>query len=297
MIFYLMSGRPHVPYLLTSIYSLRTRANYDGVIRVYAWEESYDLIREISNRTRGFLNFNVLPRTPEYRGKNSQFFDKVKLSNELADAGSDYEAFLYLDADAMPVKSLDYMLSMAKTHKGFVATQFADWVSNIGNPRKRLAPLQNYRVDQTYVRRAMTQPYPSPNGGVFAFSPEAKAPLKKWLSDTNLVKEEVFIADEVVLHTVVAAFNGRGLNVMHSGVYNASPKYFNWNGDQEPYVIHFHGDSNCKKKGDGQWKSERGVDLWLPVLRACWERNLGDIRDWLDSVGNKHINQNILELL
>jgi hypothetical protein len=77
-IIYLMSGPAHLPYLVVSLRSLRQ--NWDGPIVVYAWPKSFSIVQEIAKDNR--LDIEARSRIPSYRGKNSQFVDKISLMRD-----------------------------------------------------------------------------------------------------------------------------------------------------------------------------------------------------------------------
>ena len=93
---YLMSGSPHLPYLVVSAYTLR-RAGYCGDIHVYAWPESFSFVQDIAKDDK--LGIQCFLREPKLRrkdgvGSNSQFIDKIDLT-----MGLRCDTSLYLDAD------------------------------------------------------------------------------------------------------------------------------------------------------------------------------------------------------
>jgi len=276
-VFYLMSGSAHCPYLVTSLHSLRNTAHFTGEVEVYAWPDSIELVSRIAEDLE--LGIRVIEREPEYRGKNSQFLDKIRLAQSMEDGVN-----LYLDADTMPVQELDVLF--AEAENSFVATQFGNWVSNEGMPRKRVNRLTEY-FESDWLDAALMHPFPSPNGGVFAFTEQAGDLLAYWEQWTNRVKKNIFIADEACLHVMVAAFLGKGL-WCSPGCWNSSPKHKVCS-DEEVKIWHFHGDSNVRRK-DGKFKSQKGYDVWWPVFQECLDQNVGGVAEWCKSAGNSDIN-------
>lgn len=275
-VFYVMSGTPHVPYFLVSIDSLR-KAMPDIDVLVYAWPESYDVISRISEDPR--LRFKVIKWEPAYRGKNCQFICKMRCGQHPS-----ANVKLYLDGDTMVMGDLTPLLLLAESN-GFCATQFNDWTTQ-GTVKKRVARLLDREgIPQDKVKALIEQPYPSVNGGVFACRPESPV-VEEWHRRTNLVRD-LFIADEIVLHTFVADPDEFPISIARTGLtcWNCSPKY------APSYVTninvwHFHGDSNVRPQ-----KSQRGYDLWWPEWQRCFKDNIGFVQEWKDSIRNKWMIQ------
>jgi len=73
---YLMSGEAHLPYLVVSLWTLCK--HWDGEIIIHAWPESFDIVKTIVKDRRLKIS-GAIKREPEYRGKNAQFIDKIKM--------------------------------------------------------------------------------------------------------------------------------------------------------------------------------------------------------------------------
>ena len=294
-VFYLMSGAAHCPYLVTSLYSLREIAGYDGEIEVYAWPESMEVVERIAQDTNLAIS-PILNRQPAYRGKNAQFLDKIRLSMTMHSGTN-----IYLDADTMPVQSIEDLFEEAEHN--FVATQFGSWLSNSGLPQKRVKRLYEFFGNHTgdcvdavhWIDSATSLALPSPNGGVFAFSGKHQYILAQWELWTDAVKKKVFIADEACLHLIVAKYIGRGLFVM-PGEYNASPKHKSCP-DEDVKIWHFHGDSNVRMNDEGEFKSVKGWETWSPVYHHCLSANVGGLAEWVGDVGNEYLNKRLDDLL
>jgi len=292
-IFYLMSGAAHLPYLVCSLYTLRD--HYDGPVFVYAWSESIDIVEEIAKDPR--LRIEPRYREPAHKSKNAQFMDKIQLAQDQQGA---VDKVLYLDADTTIHGKLDKLFVAAKK-KGFVATQFCDWKSNQGIPSKRIDKLKQYpEINQQAVDSCLNSPWPSVNGGVWAARTNT-AILPFWYKYTKIAQNE-FIADEVVLHTLLPIFYSAddlvdkdGLTVIEEkGRFNNSAiKKFQCKDlrDEDVVVMHYHGDSNVRPD-----KSVRGFELWWPLFQHCVEANVGRIANWIDKIDNnwmKKVQQNL----
>lgn len=275
---YVMSGAAHTPYLLVSLYKLLASDagawGGQGVTRVYCWPESADIVQRIAQD----LPIEVVQREPAYRGKNAQFLDKMKA---LASAPERYAA--YLDADTMPVKPIQHLFNPL-AYANFVATQFNKWKSNEGIIKKRVSRLIGRdSIPQVPVERALSLPFPSPNGGVWARRDDTKI-LELWYERTMSVRD-LFIADEIVLHALVAEYINGDISVVGNGHYNSSPKFFGVP-ERDVYLWHFHGDSNVRPH-----KSSKGHDLWWPVFQECVRKNIGGVAEWKDACGNKYLER------
>jgi len=272
-IIYLMSGRPHLPYLLTSLRTLRQSGN-GFPVEVHAWEESFPMVEQIAYDT--ILNVVARKRTPKYRGKNDQFLDKIDLVREQ----KPYCRVLYLDADTTIHGSL-LPLFNALEGSELVLTQFCDWVTNTGVIANRVHRLLGFMEDERRriaVEALLQHPFPSPNGGIWAAN-SGSFLLDLWYDKTNAINDKMFIADEVVLHELMVDW-AASIEVFFNGVFNCSPKYQPKSlKDEDVVVRHYHGDSNVRPD-----KSQRGWDLWRPIWYECLEANIGNVRDWIEPV-------------
>lgn len=274
---YLMSGPAHIPYLVASVASLRE--HWDGPVLVHAYPQSYGLVSQMAEDRR--LNIRPVLWEPQYNGKNGQFLNKIIMMRRLAVGKA-----LYLDADTLPVAS-PAPLFEACPENGACFTQFNDWQSNSGIPKKRVSRLVGRDgIPQTAVESAINFPLISPNGGVFAACPQSPV-LRLWEEWTRKVLD-LFIADETVLHAIIAA-TGPDPRVGYAvgGAWNCSPKFQPAKlADEDVKIWHFHGDSNVRKT-----KSPRGIGLWWPVYERCLALNLGGIVNLQADCGNKYLDK------
>jgi len=280
-----MSGDGHSPYLVVSLLNLRKV--YAGKIVVWAYPECMDTIKQIAADNR--LNISVNYWQPVYRGKNGQFLNKLHMMRTYR--GDGCFTNLYFDADTVVNAPIEPLFEMVYQH-GFVATQFNDWLSNTGVIRKRILNLLDRDgVDQDAVKKALQSSLPSVNGGVFGCVPTSPA-LKDWIDWTTSTLD-LFIADEVCLHAIVAKhiasekYVNPNLTVALSGEWNCSPKYKPVSlSPADVKLWHFHGDSNVRPE-----KSKFGFDLWWPHFQDAMSRNSGNIQSWLPKAKseNRHL--------
>lgn len=276
-IVYLMSGPAHLHYLIPSLATLRN--HWDGDVSVYAFPESYELVKTIAEDSR----LGITPKTVETplrfrRGKNEQFINKIKLLQNV-----NADAVLYLDADTTIHGSLQPLLDKAK-EVGFVATQFNHWVSTGRIIRNRLQRLQGIeKICQESLFAVMNNVFPSVNGGIVACQPSSPV-LPLWL-DWSLASKDVFICDEAVLHVLQHYVPKEEFFVMEGGKFNCSHKYDETDGG-EIVVYHYHGDSNVRPD-----KSPKAYAYWWPLYEQCIEENFGNIQSWIGSVRNDWIEK------
>jgi len=277
---YLMSGEGHLPYLVASIHSLRKV--WDGPVEVYAWPESYPLVQEIASHRQLRITAHEREK-PNYNRRNRQFMDKIRLMQEV-----EADRVLYLDADTVVQGDIEQLFDVLNNGISFSATQFNDWVAVGRIVNKRISRLEGRDgIDQSHVRRVLNpaNKFPSLNGGIFSACPNSPV-LEKWFSLTYKV-QDIFIADETVLHLLPSIFSPNDMHVHLGGAFNCSPKfqppYLN---DDDVKVWHFHGDSNLR------WnKTPKGVWLWEPIFKEVLENNVGKINDWLPQIDYKYLNR------
>lgn len=284
-VLYLMSGAAHMPYLVCSLYTLRQW--WDGEIEVAAWPESYPFAEQVCNDSR-LGDIILTARTPEYKGKNDQFIDKIALAQERPDC----DLVMYLDADTTVHGKIDQLFEAGACH-GFAATQFNEWTTAGRVIQRRIRRLTQFsELDQHYVDSVLANPWPSVNGGVWVASPTSPV-LPEWYRWTMAAKS-IFIADETCLHPLMVKFltEHKMLVVQDQGRWNCSPKHRSPNLEHGDVVIsHYHGDSNVRLN-----KSMAGVNRWWPIYQECLQKNIGGIRDWRKDVDNKYLKQAELEL-
>ena len=287
LVVFLVSGRPHLPYLICSLRTLRE--HWSGPVMVAAWPESYEVVAQIASDYA--IHAEAVRREPEYRGHCDQFLDKIQLVREQRNS----RAVLYIDADTTIHGPLDVLFEKAESC-GFCATQFNDWtMGKNGIPQSRIKTLLEFpEIPRELIEAAVGAAWPSVNGGVFACHPQSPV-LEEW-HRLAYAARRTYIADEKVLHLMVAKYAGLGqIDVALGGRWNCSPRFQPKNlPDSEVVIFHFHGDSNVKwfvEDGRRVWKARRGFELWWPIWQRCLTDDVGGCRGWWWSCGNKWLDK------
>jgi len=277
-VIYLISGIAHIPYLTVSLMTLRE--HWQGPVRVFAWPESIDLVREIAEDEG--LHIECELSEPAYRarrdegrqGKNDQFLAKIRLMRSLESGGP----VLYLDADTSIHGDLSPLFELALV-RTFVATRFSSWTTAGEVVRARIERLRDFSaIDRNCIGEVLREPWPSVNGGVFCCSPSSHV-LEIWERWTWEARH-VFIADEAVLHILQPLFVPSGqMEVWPDGRFNCScnPKWLPEGFSEQDIIIwHYHGDSNVRpQKHDGY-----GYRRWWSLWQKCLEEDVGRCRSW-----------------
>jgi hypothetical protein len=274
-IVYLLSGPAHLPYLATSLLSLRR--HWTGTVKVFAWAESFEIAKAIAEDER--IQAEPVASVPTYRGKNDQFISKIRLMQE-QESGPN----LYLDADTLVAGPLDEMFSAAECY-GMAVTQFCNWTTAGNLIRGRIERLREFKtINGRWIDEVTTAIYPSVNGGVFCCMPNNLVldVWHKWSFDAK----SIFICDECVLHLMVPMFAPQERLVVMPGRFNSSPKYVKTEPKySQVRVWHGHGDCWVRPQ-----KSPEGWEMWSAALKECRQLNVGQINEWLPLCGNKYLN-------
>lgn len=272
---YLLSYPAHCPYLATSLLTLRRC--WSGRVKVFAWQESIDIVRQLCEDRR--IEAEAVLAVPSYRGKNDQFLHKTVLMREQTTGPN-----LYLDADTLVNGSLVELFSNAQ-YFGFAATQFCDWTTEGNLIRGRIARLKEFpKIDKNLVDEVISNPYPSVNGGVFACMPNSSV-LSIW-HEWSYEARSIFICDECVLHLMVPMFEPTERLTVLPGIFNSSPKYVPQTETGRVRIWHGHGDCWVRPN-----KSREGWSMWSAAMQEARRLNIGGIESWFRSVDNKYLNE------
>lgn len=272
-IFYHVSGRPHLPYLVVSLHTLRQY--WDGEIRVYAWPESIETVRQIGiDKTLDI--WPIADPCIEGRTKGSYYLPKIRIAQKLHDCN----VALYLDCDTSIAGPLNGLFDAAEK-KGFACTQFNKWKSTQRVIQNRLGRLRKFdAIPGDALDELAKEGWPSLNCGIWATQPNSKI-LPVWYDYTALSRG-IFIPDEMCLHILMVTMPN-DMQVI-SGRYNTSPKYQSFP-DDEIKVWHYHGDLAVRMKANGI-KSFEGYQRWFQLFEEVCQRNIGGINEWLPTCGN-----------
>lgn len=283
---YLMSGSPHLPYLICSLWTLRK--HWNGELIICAWPEALDLTCQIAEDHRLQIS-DVRERIPEFTERNgscvNHSLDKIQMIQGMR---GETDVVMYIDADTTIHNNIDPVMKTALDY-GFAATQFNDWVSTGSKARNRLAKFEGLPgIDQSIVKLMRGEPWPSINSGVFAARPET--PVLGAYYQYTLAAKKIFIADETALNLMQPLFCPLRQMVVvgDEGRWNCSPKFQSKRLDNEDVaVFHYHGDS-CVRP---ETKCQRGFDLWWPIYQECLEQDVGNITKWKDKIKTKYLHK------
>lgn len=276
-IVYLMSGPAHLHYLVPSLVTLRE--HWRGPVTVYAFPESYELVKAIAGDLRLDVEAKLYSPRRITKKANEQFVNKVLLLSKL-----DLDCALYLDADTTIHGDVQHLFDCAEEH-GFAATQFNTWLSTGSVIRNRLERLRTCpKICKQSLDMVLTEPYPSLNGGVLCCDP--RSPVLPLWHDWSMDAQGVFIADECCLHVLQVFAPKETFFVVEGGIYNCSHKYRDKSGirHEDVRIYHYHGDSNVRPG-----KSPEAHAQWWPLYKTCLDKNYGHILDWRHAAPNEWI--------
>lgn len=283
-IVYVMNHQNHMPYLVTSLRSLRE--HWDGPVSVYAWPENgkhpgaLNVMQHIARDTN--LDVECIEHMPERYGKNDQFEDK-----QLVMKSGKWDIGLYLDADTTIHGDLAPLFEAGEEF-GFCTTQFNEWKTTGGIIKNRLKRLRDYpKIDQSLIEEVLANEWPSPNGGVFTCKPNSPA-LAVWHNWTKIAYK-VFISDETVLQTLLPKYGPLGqMCMITGGRFNCSArKRYQPEGMKEESIIikHYHGD--CATRWE---KCPDGAEEWWAQYQSCLRNNVGNMQEWIELIDYKYLN-------
>lgn len=283
VIHYMLSHPPHGPYLVVSLNSLRRWCDYPVIL--HGWEEtgSYDIVSQIANDPR-LGPIWARGRDPAFRGHGDYWVDKIDIMLEQRDVDSS----LLLDADTIIVGKLDELFEAAEKY-GYAVTQFCDWKTTnniIKNRVKRLLVYPELNLD--LINNCLEHAYPSPNVGIFSCVPDTPV-LHEWRR-WSYIARDVFIADESVMQALLPKYVREGKAAVIDGRFNCSTMRFQHIPDNEVVIWHGHGNSFLRPE-----KSPKGHAMWWEQYQAALERNLGNIRDWVNKYDNKRMGKCLKE--
>lgn len=178
---------------------------------------------------------------------------------------SPYENTLLIDADVVFLKPFDELFKSIE-EKGFLVTQFSNWVSSGRTMIKRLEILRGI-FDDKQMQAALND-HPAVNIGVLGYNkPRGNKLLRKWAQVTEKLTGK-FIADEIAMQGVYFWYD----HFVAEEKYNYSCHYgkdFN-----KANIVHYHGgkNSNPNRFSSRLWwgmvkelKDIKGsvIDYWL----------------------------------
>lgn len=242
-----MSGPLHFPHLIVSLMTLR-RFHSDPVT-VYAYRISKSIAEVIAEDDR--LNIKVQLWNPETLGDKSHLLEKLKVVQSVS------EPALYLDADTMILGRLDGLTQ--NTEAGIVATQCNDDVTMTRKMKSRIRRLRKTpEIPAEYVQKALTEDYPTLNGGVFVSRPSRA--LDTWLEWTTAAYPIQSVPDETILNVLQTKENVKVVDG-----YNVSP-----NCRRPAKIVHGY--------SFRWWRTNDPI--WFACLKEVETSNYGNFQKW-----------------
>ena len=278
---YSMSHPPHAFYLVCSLYTLRK--HWDGAVVIYAWPESFELMKQIAKDERLRIS-EVRLHKPAHRRKNAQFMDKIKV----AQSAVDFDVVMYLDADTTIHGDISPIMDKAGEY-GFAATQYCNWTTKGNRTRMRIKRFHKIEgLPQSLIERLLTSEFPAINGGVWATKPNNPI-LDQWYKWAWAARSWA-IADETAMHMLMPKYLHLGkMHVLRDGgKWNQSVVYRLGKGlrHEDVVIYHYHGDTALRTD-----RSDFGVEMWWPIYQHCLKYNVGHIQDWHLKVENKFMKR------
>ncbi len=282
---YLLSHPAHACFLVCSVETLRHHSP-DIPINLHAWPESamsprerrhctinsVDICQEIA---KAYDNVQVVVASPGQKARKRHLIHKIEI---IYDRGG-----MLLDADTLINNPIDDFFVESE---GFevTTTQFCDWHTNkpiMVTRIKRLLDIEG--IEHEYVNQAITNPYPSPNVGVFSAEKNSKI-LKEW-RDWSIKAAGVFIADETTFQCLQIKYADQ-VNVLLGGKYNCSTMKYQPKGleDDDVVVWHGHGASFVRPN-----KAVRGHAMWFHIFKQFLETNKCKAKEWSPLCNNHRL--------
>jgi hypothetical protein len=261
---YLLTDTQLAARLIVSLWSLRKW--YDGPVTLFTTRPQSHQIGQLAARDR---RLRIEHRTTsEAKGKDSH--QAAYLTKAAFLAESPYEGTIFLDADTLVVGPLDELLASVRMHL-LTATIYGPAITNNARTNKNLIPWKKvlcgkprFSAAAKLVNRALRQPLPLVNAGVFAI--QRNAGLLKawqrltWIGRNTPTPEE--IALQLLLLTQPHALLGFHFNCLP---YFAAAVH-------DVRIWHFAGSSHLRVP--------QGRELWLPVYKECARRKAAQLHTW-----------------
>jgi len=268
---YFLSLPGHTLYLIPSIYTLRQF--YSGDIEVFAYPESYDLVKKISNDPR--LGIEPILLHPKYK---RQVIDRFEVSTRPG-----RELRLYLDADITFHGEIDRLFREAE-RVGLVMTQYGKFLISRRIIHNRVSRLKKYKapnqINQKVLEELLKNPYPAINGGVYACRTDSHA-LHEWYRYTQIIHRQN-IPDELCSH-VIYLEHRKEVEVL-PGKYNMAARF--WEGGPDTRIRHYSGQC-CLR----YFKSPRSFRRWWNIFEFCLEQNFGCVQEWWQKLNNPFLKE------
>jgi hypothetical protein len=251
-------GSKCVARLLVALYSLR-RVYNGPVTLMLATKDDHNqrLLKQLETFNINFIWFDLDAKGTK---RNVKSILKPYLFTL-----SPYENTLLIDADVVFLKSFNELFKYIE-EKGFLVTQFSNWVSSGRTMAKRLEILRGIFNDKQM--EAALNDHPAVNIGVLGYNkPRGDKLLRKWTQVTEKVAGK-FIADEVAMQGVYFWYS----HYVAEEKYNYSCHY--GKDFSKANIIHYHG---SKASNPNRFSSR----LWWGMVKELKDLKGSDIDYWL----------------
>lgn len=257
---YLVTDTHQLPFLVTSIYSLRRW--WQGDIRVYSWPNSKALLRAISEDKR--LSIDTGHWEPATR--TDKFYDYTLSKIGIAKS-VDEDVSIHLWYNTLIRCDLSEIVN--KSRIGFVATQNNSLKRTIDIPilESTLTPSEDGLAFSENLQEDI-------NSQIFASSP--KSPVLVDWENSFLSLKGSDRSDDTTLMMSVNKHLPLGNVTVLKGNWNCSPDITS-SSTENINIWNFRNELNIDPNNGA-------VRLWHPIWETCRTTNIGNVNDWIDSV-------------
>ena len=252
-------GASYAPRLVVSLHGLRTKANYSGPITILSVSpEAAEIAEQIkADEALNVEHLEIRKVQSDYQG--------TLATKTLLPAFTPYDVSLFIDADTLPVASIDELLTKAEEYPlvltRFANQQFPDDVQDKNKDWSHLRPTVD--PNHKFASRA-----PVINTGIFGFH-RSFTKLANWAS-LAMRGIDLPVPDEMAMQLLLPTFDDKELEILDDR-WNCSPR-IGVNRDQVA-IWHFHSNSHRDPN-----EVSRG---WRKAFQRVIADNAGKICDWL----------------
>lgn len=262
-VIYFNLGTKHLVRLAVSVWNLRK--HYDGPIAIISAGGDEGLLQRFTDDSR--LNVQIVPVGAVMLRRNTAYVAKASLWRF-----TPFVRTLFLDADTVPIKNPMDMLDQYS--EPWVLTRFSEWVTTGGIYSGRIKQWCNVRCEGVGVRemvdRALQEPWPAINTGVFAFDLMGAIPSLEVWERLTVAGARCSFTDEYAAQILITILPESVYRVVDDR-WNASA-LFAAAKPEDVVTWHCHGGKHAKR--------EEGQRIWLPFYREAMGENVAGVSEW-----------------